>query len=91
MVKEASVLLASTNLNEPLAPISVMETATIDVLRPIVERFIILTYCWGDEQKDDVVNLWVDEIVDDLYRNSEYTDFKSTSELRMSLHSVRME
>lgn len=91
MAKEVSVLLASTNLNEPLTPISVMETATIDVLRPIVERFIILAYCWGDEQKDDVVNLWVDEIVDDLYCNSEYTDFKSTSELRMSLHSVRME
>ena len=90
MAKEVSVLLASTNLNEPLAPISVMETATIDVLRPIVERFIILTYCWGDEQIDEV-NIWVDEIVDDLYCNSEYTDFKSTSELRMSLHSVRME
>lgn len=90
MAKEVSVLLASTNLNEPLTPISVMETATIDVLRPIVEQFITLTYCWGDEQKD-AVNIWVDEIVDDLYCNSEYTDFKSTSELRMSLHSVRME
>lgn len=90
MATEVSVLLASTNLNEPLAPIGVMETATIDVLRPIVERFIILTYCVGDEQKDEV-NIWVDEIVDDLYGNSEYTDFKSTSELRMSLHSVRME
>ena len=90
MAKEVSVLLASTNLNEPLTPISVMETATIGILRPIVERFIILTYCCGDEQKDEV-NIWVDEIVDDLYCNSEYTDFKSTSELRMSLHSVRME
>jgi hypothetical protein len=90
MAKEVSVLLASTNLNEPLTPISVMETATIAILRPIVERFIILTYCCGDEQKDEV-NIWVDEIVDDLYCNSEYTDFKSTSELRMSLHSVRME
>jgi hypothetical protein len=90
MAKEVSVLLASTNLNEPLTPISVMETATIDVLRPIVALFIDLAYCWGDEQKDEV-NIWVDEIVDDLYCNSEYTDFKSTSELRMSLHSVRME
>jgi hypothetical protein len=90
MAKEVSVLLASTNLNEPLTPISVMETTTIAILRPIVERFIILTYCCGDEQKDEV-NIWVDEIVDDLYCNSEYTDFKSTSELRMSLHSVRME
>lgn len=88
MATEVSVLLASTNLNEPLAPISVMETATIDVLRPIVERFIILTYCVGDEQKDEV-NIWVDEIVDDLYCNSEYKS--SASELRMSLHSVRME
>lgn len=90
MAKEVSVLLASTNLNEPLTPISVMETATIDVLRPVVELFITLTYCWGDEQKDEI-NIWVDEIVDELYGNSEYTDFKSTSELRMSLHSVRME
>ena len=90
MATEVSVLLASTNLNEPLTPISVMETATIDVLRPIVERFIILTYCLGDEQKDEV-NIWVDEIVDDLYCNSEYKDTISESELRMSLHSVRME
>lgn len=88
MVKDVSVLLASTNLNEPLTPISVMETATIDVLRPIVERFITLTYCWGDEQKDEV-NIWVDEIVDDLYCNSEYKS--RASELRMSLHSVKME
>lgn len=88
MAKEVSVLLASTNLNEPLTPISVMESAYIDVLRPVVERFITLAYCWGDEQKD-VVNNWVDEIVDDLYCNSEYKD--STSELRMSLYSVKME
>lgn len=88
MAKEVSVLLASTNLFEPLTPISVMETATIGILRPIVERFIILTYCCGDEQKDEV-NIWVDEIVDDLYCNSEYKN--SASELRMSLHSVRME
>lgn len=87
MAKEVSVLLASTNLNEPLTPISVMESAYIDVLRPVVERFITLTYCWGDEQKNDV-NIWVDEIVDDLYCNSEYKD--RTSELRMSLHSVKM-
>ena len=90
MAKEVSVLLASTNLNEPLTPISVMETASIDILRPIVERFITLTYCLGDEQKDEV-NVWVDEIVDDLYCNSEYKDTISESELRMSLHSVRME
>ena len=90
MAKEVSVLLASTNLNEPLTPISVMETASIDVLRPIVERFITLTYCFGDEQKD-VLNIWVDEIVDDLYGNSEYKDTISESELRMSLYSVRME
>lgn len=90
MAKEVSVLLASTNLNEPLTPISVMETASIDVLRPIVERFITLTYCLGDEQKD-VLNIWADEIVDDLYSNSEYKDTISESELRMSLHSVRME
>lgn len=88
MATEVTVLLASTNLNEPLTPISVMESATIDVLRPIVERFIILTYCVGDDQKDEV-NIWVDEIVDDLYCNSEYKS--SASELRMSLHSVRME
>ena len=90
MAKEVSVLLASTNLNEPLTPISVMETASIDVLRPIVERFITLAYCWGDDQKDEV-NIWVDKIVDDLYCNSEYKDTISESELRMSLHSVRME
>lgn len=90
MAKEVSVLLASTNLNEPLTPISVMETASIDILRPIVERFITLTYCCGDEQKDEV-NFWVDEIVDELYGNSEYKDTMGTSELRMSLHSVRME
>ena len=90
MAKEVSVLLASTNLNEPLTPISVMETALKDILRPVVERFITLTYCLGDEQKD-VLNIWVDEIVDDLYCNSEYKDTKSESELRMSLHSVRME
>ena len=88
MATEVSVLSASTNLNEPLTPISVMESATIDVLRPIVERFIILAYCVGDDQKDEV-NIWVDEIVDDLYCNSEYKS--SASELRMSLHSVRME
>lgn len=88
MAKEVSVLLASTNLNEPLTPISVMETAFIDVLRPVVERFIILTYCVGDDQKD-VLNIWVDEIVNELYCNSEYNT--KTSELRMSLHSVRME
>ena len=88
MVKDVSVLLASTNLNEPLTPISVMESAYIDVLRPVVERFITLAYCWGDEQKD-VINIWVDEIVDELYCNSEYKD--RTSELRMSLHSVKME
>lgn len=87
MAKEVSVLLASIDFNEPLTPISVMETATIDKLRPIVERFIIHTYCWGDDQKDEV-KTWVDEIVDDLYCNSEY---KSINELRMSLHSVRME
>lgn len=85
---EVSILLASTNFNEAPTPISVMETASIDVLRPIVERFITLTYCVGDEQKDEV-NVWVDEIVDDLYCNSEYKT--KTSELRMSLHSVRME
>lgn len=90
MAKEVSVLLASTNLNEPLTPISVMETATIDVLRPIVFQFITLTYCWGDEQIDEI-NLWVDEIVDELYGNSEYKDTMGTSELQMSLHSVRME
>ena len=88
MATEVSVLLASTNLNEPLTPISVMETASIDVLRPVVARFITLAYCWGDEQKDEV-NLWVDEIVDDLYCNSEYNT--KTNELRMSLHSVRMD
>lgn len=90
MSKKVSVLLASTKLDESLAPISVMETATIDVLRPVVEQFITLTYCWGDEQKD-AVNIWVDEIVDELYCNSEYKDTISTSELRMSLHSVKME
>lgn len=90
MATEVSVLLASTNLNEAPTPISVMETASIDVLRPIVERFITLAYCLGDEQKD-VLNIWVDEIVDDLYCNSEYKDTISESELRMSLHSVRME
>lgn len=90
MATEVSVLLASTNLNEPLTPISVMETASIDVLRPIVERFITLTYCVGDEQKDEV-NVWVDEIVDELYCNSEYKDTMGTSELQMSLYSVRME
>ena len=88
MATEVSVLLASTNLNEAPTPISVMETASIDVLRPIVERFITLAYCWSDDQKDEV-NIWVDEIVDDLYCNSEYKT--KTSELRMSLHSVRME
>ena len=88
MAKEVSVLLASANFNEAPTPIGVMETASIDVLRLIVERFITLSYCWGDEQKD-VLNIWVDEIVDDLYGNSEYKT--KTSELRMSLHSVRME
>lgn len=88
MATEVSVLLASADFNEAPTPISVMETASIDVLRPIVERFITLTYCLGDEQKDEV-NIWVDEIVDDLYCNSEYKS--SASELRMSLHSVRME
>lgn len=88
MAKEVSVLLASTNFNEAPTPIGVMETAFIDVLRPVVERFIILTYCVGDDQKD-VLNIWVDEIVNELYCNSEYNT--KTSELRMSLHSVRME
>ena len=89
MKREVSILLVSINLNEPFIPIGVMESADENILREIIKKYIISNYAWGDEQGKEIDN-WVDEIVDDVYYNSEYTDTKMGSELRMSLYSTLM-
>ena len=84
MKKEVSVLMATSNVNEEKIPIAVMETADVETLRIAVESYILPTYNWGDEQKDEF-DKWVDEIVDSLCFDSEYKDL--ASELNMSLHT----
>ena len=85
MKREVSVLLATINSEEPLIPIGVMDSADENTLRKIIKSYIILNYAWGDEQGKEI-DEWVDEIVDDVCYNSEYTDMGS--ELRMSLYST---
>ena len=87
MKREVSVLLATINSEEPLIPIGVMDSADENTLRNIIKSYIILNYAWGDEQGEEI-DKWVDEIVDDVCYNSEYTDMGS--ELRMSLHATKM-
>ena len=89
MKREVSVLLASANFGEELIPIGVMESADENTLREIIKPYIISNCAWGDEQ-DKEIDEWVDEIVDDVCYNSEYTDTKMGSELRMSLHATLM-
>ena len=89
MKREVSVLLATTNVAEEKIPIAVMETADMETLRIAVESYILPMYNWGDEQKDEF-DEWVDEITDSLCFDSEYTDTKMGSELRMSLYSTLM-
>ena len=88
MKREVSVLLATINSEEPLSPIGVMESADENTLRKIIKSYIILNYAWGDEQCNELFDEWIDEIVDDVCYNSEYTDMDS--ELRMSLYSTIM-
>ena len=89
MKREVSVLLATINSEEPLTPIGVIDSADENTLREIIKPYIISNYAWGDEQGEEI-DEWVDEIVDDVCYNSEYTDTKMGSELRMSLHSTLM-
>lgn len=84
MKKEVSVLMATSNVNEEKIPIAVMETVYMETLRIAVESYILSTYNWGDEQKDEF-DKWVDEITDSLYFDSEYKDL--ASELNMSLYT----
>lgn len=87
MKREVSVLLATINSEEPLIPIGIMDSADENTLREIIKPYIISNYAWGDEQGKEI-DEWVDEIVDDVYYNSKYTDMGS--ELRMSLYSTIM-
>lgn len=84
MKKEVSVLMATSNIDEEKIPIAVMETADKETLRIAVESYILPTYNWGDEQKDEFDEL-VDEIIDSLCFDSEYKNL--VGELNMSLHT----
>jgi hypothetical protein len=87
MKREVSVLLATTNSEEPLSPIGVMESADENTLREIIKPYIISNYAWGDEQGKEI-DEWVDEIVNYVCYDSAYKDMGS--ELRMSLYSTTM-
>lgn len=76
--------MATTNVAEEKIPIAVMETADMETLRIAVESYILPTYNWGDEQKDEFDEL-VDEIIDSLCFDSEYKNL--VGELNMSLHT----
>ena len=87
-MKEVSVLLASECYYDiPFEPIGVFETANKENLRVAVEAYILSTFNWGDEQKDEFDN-WVDEIVDSLCYDSEYDD--KNSEVKMRLYTTKM-
>ena len=85
-MKEVSVLVGKfeTYTNEDMTPIAVLETATKEKIAEVVIPYVcsntFTEYC-------DIVD-WVDEIVDNLYNDSEYHD--SESGLKMSLFSVKM-
>ena len=98
-MKEVSVLLASECYYDiPFEPIGVFETANKENLRVAVEAYILSTFNWGDEQKDEFDNWgdeqkdefdnWVDEIVDSLCYDSEYDD--KNSEVKMRLYTTKM-